>query len=194
MNEELSKLIGEAKTIAEDARETFGHLSEEQLNWKPNADEWSVAQCFDHLIVINSGYFPLIEKIARGEHKPSLKERLPLLPRIFGPLVINAVKPQAKRKLKATSKFQPSSSAIGGDIIAKFVEHQQAVVEHIKMTAHLDLKKIVITSPVASFVTYTLSDAYKVVVEHEKRHFAQAKRVMETEGFPKEELMSSAAS
>jgi hypothetical protein len=185
MNEELPKLIDDAKQIAEDAQKTFGHLSAEQVNWKPNAESWSVAQCFEHLIVINSSYFPLLEKISRGEYKHSLKERLPLLPKLFGKLVLNAVNPETERKLKASPKFQPSSSAIGGDIIERFVQHQQRLIEHIKMIENLDLKKIIITSPVASFVTYSLLDGYKIIVAHEQRHFAQAKRVMQMSEFPK---------
>jgi hypothetical protein len=47
------------------------------------------------------------------------------------------------------------------------------------------LKKIIITSPVASFVTYSLLDGYKIIVAHEQRHFAQAKRVMQLSEFPK---------
>ena len=193
MNEELSKLIDEAKAITEDARKTFGHLSAEQLNWKPSAESWSVAQCLEHLIVINSGYFPIIKKLVRGEYKHSLKERLPVLPKVFGKLVINAVKPEAQRKIKASTKFEPSKSAIDAQIVNKFVEHQQEVIEHMKMTENLNLNKIIITSPVASLVTYSLLDAHKIVVLHEQRHIAQAKRVMETEGFPKDKLMSSAA-
>lgn len=185
MNKELPEIIDEAKAIAEDAQKTFGSLTTEQLNWKPNAESWSVAQCFEHLIVINAGYFPIMEKVARGEYKHSLKERLPILPKIFGKLVINAVKPETKRKLKADPKFEPSKSGIDGDIIEKFVKHQQEIIEHIKMTENLDVTKIIITSPVASFVTYSLLDAFKIIVAHEQRHYAQAKRVMEMSEFPK---------
>ena len=193
MNEEFPKLIDEANAIAEDAQKTFGHLSSEQLNWKPKADEWSVAQCFDHLIVTNARSFPLIEKIANGEYKPSLKERVPLLPRFFGTMILKAVQPQAQRKFKAGPRFQPASSAIGGDIIAKFKAHQKEVIDHMKMTKRLNLRNVIITSPVASFATYSLLDAYKILVGHERRHMAQASRVMETNGFPKGEQSRSAA-
>src|SRR6185295_11944976 len=128
MNEEVPKLIDEAHAIAKDAQKNFGRLSKEQLNWKPNADQWSVAQCFEHLIVINSSYFPRMEKIANGEYKPSLQERLPLLPRFFGSMIHKVVQPQAKRKFKADARFQPANSAIGGDIIAKFKAHQEDVI------------------------------------------------------------------
>lgn len=185
MNEELSKLIDEAHAISAEAQTVFGHLNKEQLNWKPSPEEWSVAQCFDHLIVTNTGYFPLIKKIAGGQHKPSFKERLPLLPRAFGSIVLNAVQPQAQRKFKAVPKFQPSSSAIQGDILARFTTHQEDVVKHMRMTEKLDLRNIIITSPVMSLLTYSLWDTYKIMVAHERRHMAQAKRVMDTPGFPK---------
>jgi hypothetical protein len=51
-------------------------------------------------------------------------------------------------------------------------------------TSHLDLERIVITSPALSIVTYSLMDAYRVIVVHEKRHVLQAKRVMEEPAFP----------
>ena len=193
MNEELPNLIHEAHVIAEDAQKIFGHLSKEQLNWKPNADQWSVAQCFEHLIVINTGNFPRLKKIARGEYQPSLKERLPLLPRFFGSMILKAVQPKAKRKFKADPRFEPASSAIGVDIIAKFKAHQEEVIDYMKITKRLNLRKVIITSPVASFATYSLLDAYKILVAHERRHMAQATRLMETNGFPKAERSHSAA-
>lgn len=185
MNEELPKLIDGANAITDEAQNSFGHLNANQLNWKPSPKQWSVAQCLDHLIVINSTYFPVIEKIARDGYKPSLQQRLPLLPGLFGSLVITAVSPEGKRKYKASSHVQPSSSAIAGDIMARFRSHQQELIRHMRMTEKVDLSNTIITSPVASFATYSMLDAYRIVVAHERRHVLQAKRVMETTGFPK---------
>ena len=193
MNEEVPKLIDEAHAIAEDAQKIFGHLGTEQLNWKPNAGQWSVAQCFEHLIVINASYFPRMEKIANGDYKASLKERLPLLPRFFGSMILKVVQPKTKRKFKADARFEPANSTIGGDIIAKFKAHQEDVIDYMKKTKRVNLRKVIITSPVASFATYSLLDAYRILVAHERRHMAQASRVMETGGFPKDERSRSAA-
>lgn len=185
MNEELPQLIDELCAISKDARNTFCDLTAEQLNWKPAANEWSVAQCLEHLIATNSDYLPVVQKIARGEYKPTLKNRLPLLPRLFGFMVLKVVQPQTKRKFKAGVAYQPSSSTIEGDIIARFETHNKELVEHMKSTEKLNLRRIIITSPIASFATYSLFDGYRIVVAHEQRHLAQAKRVTEREGFPK---------
>ena len=53
MSPELPSLIAEANAIAADAQRTFGPLNREQLNWRDRAGQWSVAQCFEHLIKIN---------------------------------------------------------------------------------------------------------------------------------------------
>jgi hypothetical protein len=48
-----------------------------------------------------------------------------------------------------------------------------------------DPAETIITSPFASVVVYSLLDAFRLIVAHERRHFAQAQRVMETAGFPR---------
>jgi len=46
------KWTNQIDTITAEFTKEFGNLSAEQLNWKPNADTWSIAQNMDHLIVI----------------------------------------------------------------------------------------------------------------------------------------------
>ena len=185
MNQELPGLIAEAHAIAGDARRIFGALNGEQLNWKRSADEWSVAQCFEHLIKINSTYFPQLQDVADGSHLQTWRARVPFLPRLFGSLVLGAVKPAAPRKLKAARHVQPATSAIGPDIIERFVTHQQDVIERMKQTGHRDLSAVVIISPLAPIAVYSVLDAFRIIVTHERRHMAQAERVTKAGGFPR---------
>ena len=115
----------------------------------------------------------------------TLWESMPVLPGLMGKLVIKAVEPASTRKVKARKNFEAAQSEIKGSIINDFVTHQTEVVEKMKATQHLDLEKIVITSPVAAIMTYSLMDAYRIIVTHEERHFLQAKRVTEEAGFPR---------
>lgn len=46
------------------------------------------------------------------------------------------------------------------------------------------IERTIITSPALNFVTYSLMDAYRILVVHERRHFQQARRVIEESGFP----------
>ena len=185
MSEDLNKLISEIDLIAEKVEKSFGDLTAEQLNWKPDAKSWSVAQCLEHLIVTNETEFPAIERVSKGEHRNPFWSKVPFLTDFWGRFVLKAVEPENTKKTKNPKVFSPSASEIDANIVRRFVEHQQKVVELMTATKDLDLTQIVITSPVAVFVTYRLSDAYKIVVLHEWRHFRQAERVTEAENFPK---------
>ncbi|HEX6717968.1 MAG TPA: DinB family protein [Pyrinomonadaceae bacterium] len=180
---DLPALITAASNIAADAKSTFGGLTPSQLNWKPAPERWSVAQCFDHLITSNKGYFPIVEGVLAG-HKPTLWQQMPVLPGLAAKLLIKSLDPASTRKIKAPGKFQPAQSDITASVIGDFVDQQAKIVEKMKATEHLDLEKIIITSPALGFVTYSVMDAYRVIVVHEARHFQQAKRVTEEAAFP----------
>ena len=179
---ELANLIASANNIANEVKSTFGHLSPSQLNWKPGADRWSVAQCFDHLLNSNKGYFPVIDGVLAGK-KRTFWESIPVLPGLAGKLLIKSLDPNNTRKMKAPKRFEPAQSDIKGSVINDFVDQQSKLVERMKATEHLDLERIVITSPAAAAVTYSLMDAYRIIVVHEQRHFQQAKRVMDESAF-----------
>ena len=182
---ELSELVGQLEAIAADARAAFGGLDGRQLNWKPSAESWSVGQCFDHLLKTNAGFCSTLERIGRGAHKSSVWEKWSPLSGFFGRMVLRAVDPGSRRKFKAAAKTRPSSSNVEADVIGRFAEQQTRLAELMRATDKIDLNKTIVTSPVASFVTYSLLDAYRVVVTHDRRHFEQARRVTEAEGFPK---------
>ena len=184
MNGELDSLVSQADTIANDARSAFGSLTKEQLNWKPAAERWSVAQCFDHLITSNKGYLPIIDSVVKGQKQTSIWQKLPILPGVWGKLLIKSLDPATTRKLKAPKRFEPAQSDIRATIVEDFVAQQAKVIEGMKATANLDLERTIITSPALSIVAYSLMDAYRIIVVHERRHFQQARRVTEEGGFP----------
>jgi hypothetical protein len=185
MNQELPALIADANAIAADAERTFGQLTREQLNWKPGADQWSVAQCFEHLITINRAYTPQLRLIEQGAYAPTWRDHVPVLARLFGSMILRAVQPESQRKFKAAPHVAPSTGPIDGDIIARFTTHQQEVIEHMTMTGSRDLRTVVVTSPVAPIAFYSALDAFRILVAHERRHMAQAERVITADGFPK---------
>ncbi len=181
---ELGALLEELGAVTRDARRVFGGLSAAQLNWKPSPERWSVGQCFDHLIATNRTFFKDMERVASGEHRPSLWGRVSPLSGFFARMILKALDPEKGRKTKAPRVFRPSSSDIAPDVIEQFERHQRELAERMRATAGVDLARTIVTSPVAAVATYSLLDAYRIVVAHERKHFEQARRVTEAEGFP----------
>lgn len=178
-------LTTQAQTIARDVQTAFGSLTSLQLNWKPYPEKWSIGQCLDHLIITNRPFFPIIEQILRGERKNTWWERLPLLPGFFGKMLIKALDPTSTRKIKAPAIFQPSNSSIDTEIVSSFLATQQRLTELMQAIARLELAQIIISSPASKLVTYSLLDAYRIIIVHERRHLVQAQQVRASITFPK---------
>lgn len=183
MDERITEITSALTQVAEDARATFGGLSPEQLNWKPAENSWSVGQCFEHIMKTNEQFGPEFEKLASGNRKNTLFQTYSPFTGMMGRFLIRAVSEDSK-KAKAPSKAVVPPSEIGGDVIERFAEHIAGVNRMIEKCSGVDRKRTVVSSPFLSVFTYTLDDAYTVLVEHTKRHFRQAKRVTETAGFP----------
>lgn len=185
MSESLSSLLVAARAVTDEVTAQFGHLTPQQLNWKLDANQWSIAQCLEHLVAANESYFPTFEQVVTGHNQTTLWQRVPLLPSLFGKLIVQAVSPEATRKLKAPKIYTPASSNVDGAIISRFVERQEQVIKYLNAMKDLPVEKIIISSPVTDLITYSLLDACRIIVGHEQRHLLQAKRVHSLNEFPK---------
>jgi hypothetical protein len=183
MDQRITGITSALKQVADDASATFGNLSAEQLNWKPAENSWSVGQCFEHIIKTNTEFYPEFEKLASGSRKNTFFQNYSPFSGYFGRFLIKAVSEDSK-KAKAPSKRVVPPSDVSGDIIDRFASHIEEVNRKVEACSGADRKKTVVTSPFLAVFTYTLDDAYTVLVEHTKRHFRQAKRVTEADGFP----------
>ncbi|MEZ4701305.1 MAG: DinB family protein [Rhodothermales bacterium] len=184
MNQRIEAITKDLASLASEVQHEFGELTSEQLNWKPDPNSWSVAQCFDHLIVSHSLYFPLLERLAGEAPEPTVWERLSPLSGLFGNLMVHSLKPDNTRKLKTTAKAHPSASRIDDGIITRYLAHQAELIDRIQaLPGNLPLSTVV-TSPLMGLVTYSLEDALTILAVHGRRHRDQARRVMATAGFP----------
>jgi hypothetical protein len=184
MKAEFSKLIAEAKLISDAAKSTFGSLSAEKINWKPDAKSWSIGQCFEHLIVTNNLYFPNVQKVIDGKHRNNFFSKIPFMPDLIGVLMKNSLNPDQKRRMKTFKIFEPAASQVSAAVIEDFARNQEKLIEMIEAVKDVDIRKVKIAEPLSVALNVRLSDAFEILVMHEKRHFRQAERVLQAESFP----------
>ena len=161
-------------------KNSFGSLTAEQLNHKPNAETWSIAENIAHLIVINETYYPIVAQIRRNEYKLSFFARFGFLVNWLGGFILQSVERTAQRKIKTFEIWQPQQSTLNGDILAQFEAHQTELAAFMASCDDLLAKKQVIASPANANIVYTLAAAFAIIIEHEWRHLAQAKTVLKT--------------
>jgi hypothetical protein len=185
MRENVPKFIADLRQISADVKSVFGTLSSARLNWKPSATSWSIGQCFEHLIITNDLYFPNIQKVAAGTHRNNFFSKIPFSTDITAALMKNTLKPEQSRKMKTFKMFEPATSSISPTIIEEFAANQQKLIALIESVKDLDIDKIKISEPLSAALNLRLSDAFEILILHEKRHFLQAERVLQSENFPK---------
>lgn len=189
MTDTSQHLIDRVCEITSDVKRTFGGLSGEQLNWKPSPEEWSIAQCIDHLKTTNESYFEKIEEAVDGDIAPNIWSRVPFWSGLIGYLIKRAVRPENTARIKTFAAFEPAQSDVVRTIIEHFAESQERLMSLIRRTDHLDRKKIKLFSPVSDKAPLSLATAFEILVIHERRHFDQAVRVMELKAFPGGEIL-----
>jgi len=180
----LADARAELEAIAADAGAAFGRLDARQINWKADASRWSVAQCLEHLLTANRQMVEMADQALDGTRRRTLWQRLPMLPRLFGRMLVRTQSPDATRRFKAPGKAQPAASALDTAIVGRFVDQQRDLIVKLDASATRDLAGVVMASPFLGVVTYSVLDGWRLIVAHERRHVQQAKRVMATPGFP----------
>jgi hypothetical protein len=180
----LAEVRAGLEEIARDAHTTFGGFEARLLNWRPDSTRWSVAQCFDHLLTAN-------QLIRRGAEQAldvtvprTVWQRLPLWPGVVGRMLIRSQGPDATRKFTAPTRARPVTSDVPVDIIQRFVDQQRDAAGWLGTLDEREIARAIMTSPFIRVVTYSVLDAWRLVVAHDRRHLDQARRVILLPGFP----------
>lgn len=162
----------------------FGHLDTIHLVQSPAAGKWSIAQNIDHLIVINSSYFPTFDQLLSGTYQGSWLGKIPFMVRWLGNFIYKSVLPERSNKIKTLPMWEPGNEVPGGGILERFQKHQEELKYYISKCAPLLDSGVVISSPANRNIVYTLEQAFDILVTHEERHLEQAREVMATLHLP----------
>ncbi len=171
--EEQAKALEEmAVTITAE----FSGLPAETVDYKPDANTWSINECFDHLIQSNREYYTLFDALHDGTYRRGALSRIPLLSRGLGRLVARVVSPDYKGRSRTSHQLYPRQPRYGRNLADDLVEENQVLIAHIRRCGQYDLGRVV-TSPINGLVAYSLGDCIRILVDHEARHLGQARSV-----------------
>lgn len=154
--------------------DNFQSLTETELNWKPSAGVWSVAQNMHHIMVINATYHPVLKKLREGNYPLPWHASIGWLVRWFGSVILKSVHPDRRKKMKTFPIWEPTKSNLPSSIIDDFKTHQLDLKQLIDSCHDLIAAGAVICSPANRSIVYTLETAFDIIVTHEKRHLQQA--------------------
>ncbi|MBX3043317.1 MAG: DinB family protein [Candidatus Kapabacteria bacterium] len=170
----MNKWSEKAEAMTDKYISEFGSLSLIELNFKRNSKEWSIGQIIDHLIVINSSYFPIFDDLLTGKYKTPFIGNINFIVDYLGNMILRSVSPDRAKKGKTFLIWEPTKSSLDNSIFEKFKLAQSRLYQYIVSLEKLSAENTVISSPASNLVVYKLPVALDIILLHEERHFNQA--------------------
>ena len=102
-----------------------------------------------------------------------------------GRLMVYLVQPTTRLRGKAPKAFHPAPNRSRHQVMAAFRAYQVQYVDRLRQANGLDLARSRVASPVARWIRMPLGSGLAMMIAHQRRHLAQARRVRSAEGFPR---------
>jgi hypothetical protein len=182
----LEDLLNQNNANSERATHIAGGLERDQLTWRPAPSVWGVGHCLDHLRLGAEVYFPTIEStIARARTRnliapPDMQHRYTWM----GRMLINALSPNAKRKIRAPRDLRPPADP-PQDVYDRFQASQARLGELINEIGQFNVNRMRMSSPELRIIRMNVADALEMLVAHAERHLNQAEAVTRHTSFPR---------
>ena len=157
---------------------TIKGLTEEQLNYKPGPDRWSIKECVQHIAITEDGLWSVCEGVLKADASPDKRSEI----KFTDEQVLGMITDRS-HKVKTAPQMEPVNSphSSTADAFAAFSASRDKLIKFVKTTDD-DMRNHVWNSPVG------MMDSYQVVLfisGHTKRHTLQIEEVKADPGYPK---------
>jgi hypothetical protein len=158
-------------------KKSVAGLSDSQLNFKPSPESWSIAECVEHLAIVEAGLFGGVEATMKGDADPSKRGEVKMSDEDVWNLITNRT-----NKVKTQERFVPSGQfdSFKGTLEA-FESRRDKTSDFVKDTKG-DLRNRYFEFP---FGTVDLCQVVIFIAGHSDRHTKQIEEVKADPNFPK---------
>jgi len=169
--------INELDHLSEEIKASFGNLGKETLFLKPDSKTWSIAENLEHLITVNSSYFPIFKQLIDNTFVGAFIGKFSFFNKLFGNMIYRSVSDGGKKKIRTFPLWEPKIKEGEEHIIENFLSHQDDLKNWIKELGPYIEKGAIIHSPANKLIVYSLPKALDIIIAHERRHLDQALRI-----------------
>ncbi len=155
--------------------ESVKGLSDEQLNYKPSSEVWSIAEVVEHLAISETNIFALLQMSLENEPDPSLRSEV----KMSDEQIVGFISTR-DQKVKTRKEFEPTCKTYK-ESVKEFKTKRKSNLNYVKKTED-DLRNRYADLPFGKI------DAYQVILfmsGHTTRHIKQIEELKEEADFPK---------
>jgi DinB superfamily len=176
---ELEPYGQKIESIKEQAKELTKGLNEQQFNWRPAPEQWSIEECLGHLTMVGQWELGAIEDAIEQGRARGLTGSGPFEYTGLDRLIVDLTRPPVRMRVPASRRFVPLHGQPVTAILPTFLHVQSQFLLQMERSAGLDLRRVKVVTPISRFVRLSLGMMFAQAAAHEQRHIEQAWRVRE---------------
>jgi len=184
---ELQQSLGTLADTGRSLDALLATLDDAQVRWKPAADRWSVGECVEHMAMTTEKLLPILRAAIEKGKSEGRRAQGPFRYGWTARFFVNSLAPDNKRRYKVPAIYAPTAAPETMTTLG-VREHWHRVhnelAELIGSADGLDLKGIKAVSPATSLIRLPVGAWFQAMIFHNERHLGQARRVVQTPGFP----------
>ena len=177
--ERLSRWAAEIDRVNRRTAALVRAVRSEQLQWRPPAGGWSMAEVLEHLTVTNEQY---LAAMAAAKTVPARPNSTVWRPSVMGALLNFAMR-KPKLRMKSPRVFAPGPQP-REHVFHEFLRTQLELRRALERALSSDLRRTRVASPAAGMVRFNLGDCFEILVSHADRHLGQVERIRQQPAFP----------
>jgi len=171
----LLNLLKETQTLFDQGTSAF---STDQLAFKPGTDKWSVFEVLEHIAVVETGIFSIVQGALTKPADPSRRDEIKVSAEQIVKILTNRNgKAQAPEQVKPTGRFP--NAMVAREAFRRQHEQITAFIQSSNADLHNRYWKHPATGVIDLYQTLVL------IAAHTQRHLLQIEEIKQTEGFPK---------
>lgn len=172
------------EALRRDALALTADLTDDQINWHPSPERWSIAQCLSHLVLSGKQYAPGMAA-AVEEARRRAEAGMPAYRSGFiADWVVRSMEPPPRLRVKTFRTLEPSPRVGAAAVTAEFMGTLDALADTIARVQGVDPKGGRMRSPFLGVLRLTLDQAIRLQLGHARRHLWQAWQVRKSPRFP----------
>jgi hypothetical protein len=148
----------------------------------PTAGQWSIAECYSHLINYGELYLNNIESAISKNAGTADSVNRPFPPRWLARKIISFFEPPYKMKLKTLKSMKPVdvSGYNRSELLDEYLNLQDFLITQLETAHqnHVHLGRSKVTHPIFSVIGITLSECFLLLEAHQRRHQWQAEQTL----------------
>jgi len=175
---EKKAAISYLEETRDDLQATINGLSEDQFNYKPAEDKWSVKECLQHIAITENGLWQWTDGAIKAAANPDKRSEI----KVTDEQLIKMITDRSN-KVKTSPEMQPDKSqyTTALDALNGFKSSREKLIKYVKGSKD-DLRNHVAQTPVGWV------DAYQMILfigAHSNRHTQQIAELLADPNFPK---------